>query len=109
MYSNSRRTPSSSARAVTFTNSSIRASARSLNSRVHRVRVVPVVQGRVLSLVRDWVFNTLVLLDEQCVLFPCLSSGVHSRGKAARIGEAPDTTLSGGSSYNPGIAIGTGE
>ena len=80
MYSNSRRTPSSSARPVTFTTSSIRARARSLNSRVHRVRVVPVVQGRVLLLVRGWVFNTLVLLVEQCVLFPCLSSGVHSCG-----------------------------
>src|SRR5580700_1740059 len=63
-YSRSRPTPSSAASAATLTVSSSRDSARSLNSRVHRVLV----------------FDTLVLLREQCASFPCLSSGVHSWG-----------------------------
>src|SRR5580658_10978377 len=61
-YSRSRPTPSSAASAATLTGSPSRDSARSLNSRVHRVLV----------------FDTLVLLREQCASFPCLSSGVHS-------------------------------
>src|SRR5580693_10263434 len=68
IYSNFRSTPSSLASAVIFPVSSIRATARSLNSRGHRV----------LGLGLLFVFDTLVLLAKQCVLFPCLSLGVHS-------------------------------
>src|SRR5580692_8760129 len=77
IYSNFRSTPSSLASAVIFPVSSIRATARSLNSRGHRV----------LGLGLLFVFDTLVLLAKQCVLFPCLSLGVHSRSQVWRFAQ----------------------
>src|SRR5580692_8819456 len=83
IYSNFRSTPSSLASAVIFPVSSIRATARSLNSRGHRV----------LGLGLLFVFDTLVLLAKQCVLFPCLSLGVHSRSEVMALRARIDNNL----------------
>ncbi len=68
-YSNSGRTLSSSARALTLTASLIRDTADSLNSRDQRRFVL----GSLLGLNRFSIFP-----DKQCASFSCLSSGVQS-------------------------------